>query len=128
MASESESRPSRRQAEDTGKTDKKADSRSAASAKKVAPGKGGLSIGPLEAVVIAIAIGVMLAVYQKQNADALLAQCAQYHERGEYEEALHLCTSALSIYLTLNDYSMQLGWQDGFFWTDVAQTTVFSMP
>mmetsp|Transcript_41266 Transcript_41266/g.82623 ORF Transcript_41266/g.82623 Transcript_41266/m.82623 type:complete len:377 (+) Transcript_41266:119-1249(+) len=122
MARESESRPSRKP-EDSGKSEKRAENRQPASVKKLVPSKGGLSIGPLEAIAIAVAIGVMLALYQKQNADALVAQCAQHHDRGEYEEALHLCTSALSIYLTLNDYSRQLGWKDGFFWTDVAQTT-----
>ena len=124
MASERESRPSRLQADDAGKAERRSEPRSNVMAKKAVPSKSGMSIGPLEAVVIAIVVAFMLAMYQKQSADALVAQCAQYHERGEYEEALQLCSSALSIYLTLNDYSRQLGWKDGMFWSDVAQTTV----
>ncbi len=66
-----------------------------------------------------------VAVYQKQTADGYVAQCAQRHEKGEFADALDLCTAALAIYTQLNEYTKLIpGLSDGLFWADVAQTTV----
>ncbi len=66
-----------------------------------------------------------VAVYQKQTADGYVAQCAQRHEKGEFADALDLCTAALAIYMQLNEYTTIIpGLKDGLFWADVAQTTV----
>ena len=64
-------------------------------------------------------------MYQKQTADTLVAQCAQRHEKGDFAEALELCSNALEIYVQLNEYTRMIpGLNDGMFWADVAQTTV----
>ena len=84
---------------------------------------GSVRIGALELVLALLAAAVAWGAFQKQNADALVAQCAQRHERGDYEGAMGLCSSALATYVSLNEFTRLLGWQDGFFWADVAQTT-----
>jgi len=88
----------------------------------------GLAIGKFRIGAPEIVLAVIAAVgawgaFQKQNADALVGQCAQRHERGDYEGAMDLCSAALATYVTLNEYTRLLGWRDGFFWADVAQTT-----
>lgn len=91
--------------------------------KKKAVSKG-LSIGPAEVLLALVVLIVGYFGMQKQTADAMLAQCAQQHERGEYEQALSLCSDALITYHTINEYTKALGlWQDGLLWADVAQTT-----
>jgi len=84
---------------------------------------GSLRIGSVEIVLALIAGAVAWGAFQKQSADALVGQCAQRHERGDYEGAMGLCSSALAIYASLNEYTRLLGWRDGIFWADVAQTT-----
>lgn len=87
------------------------------------PPKKGISIGPLE-VILGIAAAIFgYLIMQKQSADALVAQCAQQHERGEYEQALSLCTDALLAYHSVNEYTKVAGLFDGLLWADVAQTT-----
>jgi tetratricopeptide (TPR) repeat protein len=84
---------------------------------------GKFRIGTAEIVLAVIsAVGAWCA-FQKQTADALVGQCAQRHERGDYEGAMDLCSTALSTYVTLNECTRLVGWQDGIFWADVAQTT-----
>jgi tetratricopeptide (TPR) repeat protein len=83
---------------------------------------GSLRIGPVEILLGLIASVIAWGAYQKQNADAYVAQCAQRHERADYATAMNLCTSALAIYVSLNEYARFVGWKDAF-WADVAQTT-----
>lgn len=88
-------------------------------------GTGGLGLGlkPWEIVVAVLVMGFGFCVFQKQGADAKVAQCAQQHERGDYEAALNLCLEALLQYHQLNELS-KVVWSDGLLWGDVAQTTV----
>ena len=84
---------------------------------------GKFRIGTAEIVLAVIAAVGAWCAFQKQTADALVGQCAQRHERGDYEGAMDLCSTALSTYVTLNECTRLVGWQDGIFWADVAQTT-----
>lgn len=84
---------------------------------------GKLRIGTAEIILAAIGVAVAWGLYQKQNADALVAQCAQRHERGDYEGAMALCNKALSTYISLNEFTRVFNWRQGIFWPDVAQTT-----
>ena len=95
----------------------------AATSKQGAPAKGSLRIGPVEVLLAVMAGAIAWGVFQKQNADALVGQCAQRHERADYDAAMGLCSSALAIYASLNEYTRLLGWRNGIFWADVAQTT-----
>jgi len=84
---------------------------------------GKLRIRPAEFCIAFVGAVVAWGAFQKQSADALVGQCAQRHERGDYEGAMQLCSSALAIYVRLNYFTRLLGWHDGVFWADVAQTT-----
>ena len=83
-----------------------------------------LQLGAPELVLAVLASCVAFGTFQKQKADALGVQCAHRHERGDFEGALSLCSSALAIFVSLNEFSrIPWRWKPGFFWRDVAQTS-----